>query len=83
MILCCLCAIYSIMYGLLYAYYGQEDEDEGSNLLTKLISRMMVTTQQDNINAEILALKSAAIQAVAEAAKVDPCFIRNCPPGGK
>lgn len=80
-ILCCLCAVFSTVYGRPYAY-GQEDEAEKNNLLTELITRMMVTTQ-DNINAETLALKFAAIQAVAEAAKADPCFIRNCPPGGK
>ena len=81
MVLCCLCSVFSIVYGLPHTY-GREDADEENNLLTKLIGRMMVTAQ-DNINAETLALKFAAIQAVAEAAKADPCFIRNCPRGGK
>ena len=80
MILCCLFAVFSTIYGLPYAY-GQQHEEQ--NLLTELIARIMDTTQQGNIKAETLALKFAAIEAVAEAAKADPCFIRNCPPGGK
>ena len=80
MILCCVFAVFNSIHGLPYAY-GQQLEDQ--NMLTELIARMMDTTQEGNINAETLALKFAAIEAVAEAAKADPCFIRNCPPGGK
>ena len=96
MLLCCLFAVFSTVYGL--PYYGYEQQHaseqqhvieqqhvmEQQNLLTKLIGRMMQDTiQQDNINAETFALKFAAIQAVAKAAEADPCFIRNCPTGGK
>ena len=89
---CCFFAVISTVYGLPYANEQQdvterqhvmEQLSEEKDLLTKLITRMMATTQQDNINAEILALKFAAIQAVAKAAEADPCFIRNCPLGGK
>ena len=90
MLLCCLFAVFSTVYGL--PYYGHEQQHaseqqhimEQQNLLTKLIGRMMQDTiQQDDINAETFALKFAAIQAVAKAAEADPCFIRNCPTGGK
>ena len=71
-IVCCFYAVFGIIYGLPYAY---EQEHEDKNLLTELIGNLMDTTQQDNVNAETLALKLSAIQAVAEAAKADPHFI--------
>ena len=44
---------------------------------------MDIAGQQDKTNAEALALKFAAVEAVAKASVADPYFIRNCPPGGK
>ena len=71
MILLSLCAI-------LCAVYGNHDHED-KNLLSELI-RNTVTSQD---SAEIKALKISAILAVARAAEADPCFFRNCPPGGK
>lgn len=56
-------------------------ELEEKDLLSDFISR--IVTNQDKFDVEILALKLAAVQAIAEAAKADPCFIRNCLPGEK
>ena len=77
--LCCLFAVFSATYGLPYNYVHEQAHQE-KNLLTELVARTM---DIGNINGETLALKIAAIEAVAKAAKADPCFIRNCPPGGK
>ena len=69
-----LCAFLGIVHGRSYA--GEDEED---NLLTELIHRMV--TVQDSVKTQ--ALKLNAVEAVARAAAADPCFIRNCPPGGK
>ena len=61
--------------------YAYEQKHEDKNLLTELIGHLMDTTQQDNVNAETLALKLSAIQAMAEVAKADPHFIQYYPSG--
>ena len=74
LILVSLCAVLGIVYG-----HTSPHGDKERNLLTELIHRVVSAGD----SGETQALKMSAIEAVAKAAVADPCFIRNCPPGGK